>query len=202
MDKDYPTPLESLLYDYENRLRSLGAPVDCWVEPGLEDAALEAALAPLSLRLPAEGRAWWTWHAGPTSEGRDKLFGPSGPAITLSQAVALYTELRTVAEKSASAWPQNDPDYLWNPAWFPIKGTQLPIVVDCSVPDDDPTPVRFIDWQAIDGFFVPKAAALSQVVEWWIEAIDVGAWEWDASRGCWLQHYDRLTHALRTNPLM
>jgi hypothetical protein len=202
MRQNAHTPLKDLLQTYELCLRSIGAPVEGWARPGLDRQTIDETAASLGLRLPAEGRMWWQWHAGPTEMGKGKLFGPSGPAITLEEAVETYRESRRIAEKSAHAWPDEDSDFIWNPMWFPIKGVELPVAIDCSVSETDPTPVLFVDWQAIDGFFEPKAASIAEMVGWWIDAIDAGAWEWDASQSRWLSHYDRLDPKLRASPLM
>jgi hypothetical protein len=190
-----------LLHVYEERLRSVGAPVAEWVRPGLTAEQIEETVAPLGLRLPAEARVWWEWHDGATVEGRERLLGPSNECLTLEDAMEVYQECRATAEETAGAWPENDPDFLWSPAWFPVSGWQLPIVVDCSVADYQSTPIRFVDWQNVDRFFQTRAGSLGQMVSWWIEAIDVGAWEWSGADRQWLSH-DLPEWAQRTNPLI
>lgn len=191
-----------MLNAFEGRLRSQGLRVDEWAKPGLKVDDIEVVLAPLGLRLPVEGRAWWQWCNGTIPQGQERLFGPWKTYLSLSDAVAVYRESRSVAKETAEAWPQNDPDFLWNPAWLPIKGPQLPIVIDCSVADGQPTPVRFIDWQNVDGFLEPRAESFGQMVSWWIDAIDCGAWCWSPERNQWDTHDELLAWELRTNPLV
>jgi cell wall assembly regulator SMI1 len=191
-----------LLGSYEERLLAMGMPVAEWVRPGLTAEEIEEAVEPLGIRLPKEGRVWWEWHDGAIGRGRDRLLGPSKECLTLASAVEVYQRCRWVAEQTASAWPQNDPDFLWNPAWFPVEGSQLPTVIDCSIPEDQISPVRSIDWQDVDGFFEPQAESLGQMVSWWIDAIDIGAWEWNQGDQRWYSHDDRLEPALRAHPLM
>jgi hypothetical protein len=204
MKAELPVPLLSMdmLSAYEERLRSQGLPVDEWARPGLKLDAMEEMLAPLGLRLPVEGRSWWQWHDGTTHPGQERLFGPWKEYLSLEKAVAVYHQFRSIADETAGAWPQNDRDFLWSPTWFPMKGPQLPIVIDCSVPEGQPTPIRFIDWQNVDGFFKPRAESFGQMVSWWIEAIDCGAWRWNPECNQWDIHDDLLEWALRMNPLV
>jgi hypothetical protein len=204
MTASLPVPLldVAILNGYEERLRFLGIPLDEWTNPGLKRDEMEEVLAPLDVRLPVEGLVLWGWHNGATRKGREKLFGPGRECLSLGEAIAVYHQLRTIAEQTTGAWPQNDPDFLWNSAWIPITGPQHPLVIDCSVAADEPTPIRVIDWQNVDGFFKPRAESLGQMVSWWIEAIDCGAWRWDPERNQWNTHDELLERELRTNPLV
>ncbi len=124
--------------------------------------------------------------------------------LSLADAVEQYRKCRTSAELLVvpNLPPLDDPDYRWNPAWLPVTGPQLPIVIDCSVAEGEPTPIRFIDWQNVDGFFKPRAESLGQMVSWWIEAIDCGAWRWNPERNRWDTHNELLPSELSTNPLL
>jgi hypothetical protein len=206
MSKSPSTPFldMEMLNTYEERLRAQGLPVDRWLKPGLTDREMDETLEPLGLSLPAEGRVWWRWHGGETSEGRDKVIGPWKSFLSLVESVEVYREFRSMAEGLVvpDLPPLDDPDFRWNPAWLPISGPQHPCVIDCSVPGGEPTPVRFIDWQNVDGFFLPRAESFGQMVSWWIDAIDCGAWRWDPARNRWDTHDDLLDRELRANPLM
>jgi hypothetical protein len=193
-----------MLHAYEERLGSQGVPVEQWTRPGLGSEEMEETLASLGLSLPIEGRVWWGWHDGATREGQDKVVGPWRSFLSLAEAVKVAQEFRLMAEElvEPDTPPLDDPDFRWNPAWLPIKGPQLPFVIDCSVADGAPTPIRFIDWQNVDGFFKPRAESLGQMVSWWIEAIDCGARRWDPERNQWDMHDELLEWELRTNPLV
>jgi hypothetical protein len=106
-----------------------------------------------------------------------------------------------LADKAARTWPEHNSDFLWSPTWFPVVGWQLPIVIDCSVAEGQATPLRIVDWQDVEGFLEPQAQSLGQMVSWWIEAIDVGALEWNGADRKWLRH-DIPEWAQRTNPLI
>lgn len=172
----HPALDPALLDAYGEQPRVQGVPVDEWRTRGLTSEEMDAALAPLGLRLPIEGRAWWSWHDGARPAGREKLFGPAQNCLSLDAAVAQYRQSRFIAESIAEKElpPLDDPDTAWHPAWFPIKGPGLPVVIDCSVEEGEPTPVRFIDWQNVDGFDKPKAYSFGQMISWWIEALESG----------------------------
>jgi hypothetical protein len=190
-----------LLYAYEECLKGIGAPAAEWFRPGLTAEKIEEAVAPLGLRLPSEARIWWEWHDGATAEGRELLPGPLRQCLTLVGAVDLYRRSRVLADKAARTWPEHNSDFLWSPTWFPVVGWQLPIVIDCSVAEGQATPLRIVDWQDVEGFLEPQAQSLGQMVAWWIEAIDVGALEWNGADRKWLRH-DIPEWAQRTNPLI
>lgn len=190
---------------YEGRLRAQGVPIDGWHEPGLTDDDMSEALAPLGLSLPLEGRVWWSWHNGVPGRGKAKLVAPSGDKfLSLAEAIETYKEFRAIVQELVE--PDipllADPDYRWNPAWLPIRGPQLPVVIDCSVPESQPTPLRFIDLQDVEGSPKPRAQSLGQMLSWWIEAIDCGAWRWNRERSQWDRHDELLPSALRANPLV
>jgi hypothetical protein len=200
------TPLldAQLLHTYEERLRAQGLPFDEWVRPGLRGDEMDTVLAPLGLRLPSEARTWWGWHDGENPTARNDLLGPSTEFLSLAESVRQYGQSRGIAERTAKQDPPpwDDPDFAWNPAWLPISRPGHPVVIDCSVAEDDPTPIRYIDWQNVDSFFLPKAQSLGQMVTWWIEAIDVGAWEWSHKDQRWFSHNDRLEPPLKFNVLV
>lgn len=190
---------------YEQRLRAQGVPVDEWRVPGASDEEMDRALAPLGLKLPIEGRVWWGWHNGARPKARRKLFGPFKNCLSLDEAVAQYRQSRGIAERVAAderEAPLNDPDWAWNPTWFPIEGPGQPIVIDCGVADDRPTPVRMIDWQNVEGFFKPRASSLGQRIAWWIAALEEGAWRWRPDHQTWEIREELYGAAARRSGLM
>jgi hypothetical protein len=177
-----------MMADYEQQLRAQGVPVDDWRLPSATDAEMDSALAPLGLKLPIEGRIWWGWHNGAHPDGQRKLFGPWQDCLSLEQAVEEYRQSKASAARLAageSESPLSDAGYWWRPTWFPLDGSGQPIVIDCGVADDQPTPVRMIDWQNVEGFFKPRASSLGQRVAWWIAALEDGAWRWRPDRQTW-----------------
>jgi hypothetical protein len=194
-----------MILSYEAVLRAQGVPLDRSDRPGLSDAEMRETLAPIGLSLPLEGRAWWGWHDGSPGEGDGKLIAPPGDRfLSLSEAIDCYREFRGIVERSVE--PDipalADPDDRWHPACLPIRGRQLPVVIDCSVAESEPTPLRRIDLQDVEGSPRPRAQSLGQMVGWWIDAIDRGAWQWDAVRGEWTVDNELMADEYRMNPLV
>jgi hypothetical protein len=196
----------SLLRAFEERLRLWDLPVGRWANPGLTDDEMDEVVAPLGLRLPIEARIWWGWYDGETKEGRGKLFTPWDGMLPLREAVDVYLSFRSMANKLSEPDhlppPRDNPDFFWHPGWFPLLGPQLPFVIDCSVGENEPTPIRMIDWQDVDGFFEPRAGSFGQMVAWWIEAIDSGAWDRDTERQRWRSRHMLLPPELRRTQLV
>jgi hypothetical protein len=195
----------TLLLRYEDCLRAQGVPVEEWGRAGLSEDEIEATLEPLGLRAPIEGRAWWGWHDGVVGEGRGRFLGPqSSGFLSLADAVDTYREYRTIVATLAEPdIPElADPDDRWHPSWLPIQGPQLPSVIDCSVAEGEPTPVRLVDLQDVAGSPTPKARSLGEVVAWRIEAMEAGAWRWDAGRRIWTVERSLMRAPIRMNPLV
>ena len=195
----------AMLKAYEQRLRALGVPVDEWKRPGLGDEEMREMLAPLGLRLPVEGRLWWGWHDGAPGSDYHKLIAPPGEKfLSLAEAVETYREFRAIVLKHVE--PDipalANPDDRWDPAWLPIRGPQLPLVIDCSVPEGQPTPLRRIDLQDIEGSPRPRGQSLGEMVSWWMSAIDAGAWRWDRVNAKWEVERELIDEAYRINPLV
>jgi cell wall assembly regulator SMI1 len=194
-----------MLKSYEERLRRQGLGVDQWTRLGITTDVMEEILAPLGLRLPIEARVWWEWHDGSTYGGWEKVLGPGNVCLSLEESVKKYQQCRIEAEELVvpDCPPLDDPDFRWNPAWLPVCGDPgHPVVIDCSVAEGEPTPIRFIDWQNVDGFFKPRAVSFGQMVSWWIRAIDSGAWRWNPERDRWDRHDELRDDEFKNNPLV
>lgn len=170
---------------FERCLRDVGVPVDEWTSPGLTDAEIDEVVEPLGLRLPFEARVWWQWRNGPTMIGRNRLLGEWHPYLSVSGAVEQYRQSSWVAEQGAHSHPHGDPSRLWNPSWFPILGGPDLIVVDCSVPEDQVTPIRVVVWEEPELSKDPLVGSFGGLLALWMRAIDNGSWEWDSVEQRW-----------------
>jgi cell wall assembly regulator SMI1 len=195
-----------MLRVFEAALRDQGVPIDDWSNPGLSADEIVRVVEPLGLRLPDEARVWWEWRDGASPGGRDRVFGPGKNCLSVEAAVAQYRQSRSVAEKSIEPDlpPLDDPDFLWNPAWLPIVGPGLLIVLDCSASEPSgPVPVRFIDWQAQpEEFAQVQARSFGEMVGWWLRALETGAWRWRRSEQEWDVDHQRLDEHFRMSPLV
>lgn len=135
---------------------------------------------------------WWGWHDGVGAGKPRELGGPWFVFLTLADAVDQYRTSRDLAVTAALT--PDETDRLWHPSWFPITVTGYGAVIacDCSVPDDSPTPIRVVDWGHNERSDVPAAQSFGQMVEWWIEALESGAWRYDQTLGRWVIDHDRL----------
>ncbi len=204
-DTSHPPVLDAgMLTDYEARLKALGVPLD-GLARGVASEEMATTLAPLGLTLPGEARVWWGRHNGSPGDYRSKPYAPPGEKfLSLSEAVETFNEYRgIVMELVEPDVPElANPDDRWHPAWLPIRGPQLPLVVDCSVSKDAPTPLRFVSMEDSDGSRRIRARSLGEMVQWWMEAIDAGAWRWDLASAEWVVDRELLPEARRMSPLL
>jgi hypothetical protein len=195
-----------LLTAYEQVLRGQGIPVDQWRKPGLTSTEIQKTLDAIGLHAPIEARTWWEWHNGANPDGQDRVFGPWRDCLSLERAVAKYRQSRWIAEQSADddlPSPMNDPDFRWNPAWLPIIGTGLQSAIGCSVAEDQPTPVRFIDFADQPAEYAQdKAVSFGQLITWWIDAMNSGAWHYNQTQARCEVHRDLLDDELRVSSLV
>ena len=48
-----------------------------------------------------------------------------------------------------------------------------------------PTPIRMVWWAGRESFAEPVAHSFGQVVSWWIDALQTGAWTYDPDAQRW-----------------
>jgi cell wall assembly regulator SMI1 len=185
-----------LLNRLENAWRRQKAPIAEFLVPGLSEDVIEAMTAPLGLRLPVEARAWWQWQNGVdvpkerwTSEA-PRLGGTDLDIISLDRAVAEYLQSRRLDEELRRRDPIfREQQLMPSPSWFPIarapNGDVL--MVDCSVPEGAPTPIRRISFGDLD-FARVRLNSLTEVVELWLELLDRELWWYSRENAQW--HYD------------
>jgi cell wall assembly regulator SMI1 len=150
---------EELLEALAARWREQGAPIAGDLRPGLDDRALEIATLPLKLQLPMEARVLWGWHDGSESSLTSHAIGLDLIFLSLDDAVTRYSK-----ENAAATLAVEDgipPDEAWRATWFPVagRGDGAVMACDCSVPENTPTPIRYVHWdKSGKGSRVPVAA--------------------------------------------
>ena len=194
----------AMLREYDAQLRKTGVPVDEWARPGLSEEEMRDALEPLELDLPLEARIWWGWRNGEEDAAERRLWRPYDRGLSLDAAIAQYHQSRLVAKNSAEKWDDKEQDDIWHPAWFPlVKGDGAPVtVIDCSVPQGEPTPITFHDWESLHTPTFPSARSLGEMIGWWIDALARGAWVFDAATGKWAENVELMAEEYRFNSLM
>jgi hypothetical protein len=114
--------------------------------------------------------------------------------LPLGEAVALYRQTR---EMFRDIWEAEDPamvDYWWRSSWFPITERRGAVRCDCAVTEGAPTPIYWAyshDHDA-DGLTNPKVDSFGTMVTWWVEALETGAWHYNASANRWEHQPDLL----------
>jgi len=175
-----------LLEELKQRWTRQGAALVGHLRPGLSPQQMDAMTEHLDLRLPTEARIWWAWHDGVSRTvrlGVHRELGPNLPFLPLEDAVALYRHAREQAAEVAG----DQANYWWRPNWFPITERHGEIRCDCSVEEGSPTPIYWAyshDHDA-DGLTNPRLESFGAMVTWWIDAIDSGAWEFNADANRW-----------------
>ncbi len=116
--------------------------------------------------------------------------------LSLARAVTEARETeRIVADVGA------EPGRLWWSSLLPILSTPHGslIAVDCAEPHAPTSTVYYLEWE---GGIWPKARSLGQMVGWWIEAVDIGAYDFDRAEGRWISDWDRLTTDQKASQLV
>jgi hypothetical protein len=102
-------------------------------------------------------------------------------------------------------WAQgslSDPESMWPTQFFPVMTTSYGAVTcDCSVAGDDPTPMRFVTWEAGPAP-TPATRSFGEMVEWWIDALATGGWAFDATLGHFTRIWERLDPHRRATDLV
>jgi hypothetical protein len=183
--------LRGLLERLEEHWRLVGAPiVDC-LRPGLAEEEIDALTAPLGLRLPGDVRELFAWHDGaPPAVDRELSIGPANSLLSLSDQVATCWRERAYAEELARAGSLDSAEQEWGRSWFPVlggSGSRSLIVVDCAVEEGSPAPVGHLDKEVVHR---PSAVlTFSDVVRFWVECFDSGAYSWSPEHEQFLPHW-------------
>lgn len=202
-----PVLTTELLEALERRWHEQDVPLATRLQPGLSEAEIDAATAPLDLRLPIEARRWWGWHDGvPTSAvrtARDRaIVGPGIEFVPLQESVQQCIRRRERSARAAER-PGAVAELLWAPHWFPITHTSGPVVCDCSVAEGDPTPILLYEpGSLLEGIHEPRARSFGELVTWWIDALDSGAWRYHADDERWTAEPELLPSAARDSWLV
>jgi len=190
-----------LLAELEQRWRGQRMSLVDLLQPGLSPEEIEAATAPLGLQLPLEAQRWWQWHDGVPAHrvrfARERVIAGSGfEYLPLAEAVQQYENMRRLAadlERDDALAGRSQDDW-WDRGWFPITVAANGRVVacDCGVPLGSVTPIRSVKWGHDETWHHPRAASFGQMITWWLEAFDDGAYEYNSTDGTWQYHWEVL----------
>ena len=177
------------LEDLERLLAEQGAPVVGRLQPPATSAAVADVESYLGFPLPTELRQWWGWHNGTDVKPHELAvkgsIGPSYKFLATDRAVRFSRELRTGAEEDEP----EDPDSLWASSWIAI-GSQGRVACECNIHRDAPVPVLDVDYHKTSKPGAVVADSLGEMVRWWIEALESGAWRYDEEHDRWERTYE------------
>jgi hypothetical protein len=168
----------------EELLRERGAPVVPRLQPPATPGALASVEEHLGRALPLEVKRWWEWHDGtdikPDERAVRGSIGPSFIFLRTEWAIEDSQWRRSEAEEIAP----EDPDSLWSTSWLAI-GSLGKVACDCAVGVDAPAPILKVDPHLVDEMGAVAARSFGEMVRWWIEALEAGAWIYEPEHDRW-----------------
>jgi hypothetical protein len=168
----------------EELLGKQGAPMVSRLRPPATPEALAAVEEHLSRPLPLEVKQWWGWHDGtdikPDERAAQGSLGPSFIFLRTERAIEVSQWCRNEAEDIAP----EDPDSLWRKTWLAIGGLSE-VACDCDVEADAPVPILKVDPHLVDEVGAVAARSFGEMVRWWIEALETGAWFYHPEHNRW-----------------
>ena len=110
----------------------------------------------------------------------------------LEDAVAAYLYACELADEAADQSGMA-PQEWWDRSWFPVVSTlhDSLFAVDCSMPEGHLSPVRVVE-AADEERLKVRTSSLTEVVSFWVEAIESGGWAYDGDNGHWTIDESRL----------
>ena len=191
----------ALLDALEQCWRTQQAPLVSRLRPGLTDSQIDELTAEIGLRLPEEARTWYRWHDGtdPVEYTHQRWIGPGHSLISLADSVEQTRKQRDTLAHDGFLPPEE----WWAPSWFALTPSNGSLVCDCSVAPGEVTPIRIVRWDdQPDGHAKIRTRSLGELVSWFIEAFDCGAWCYRAGTVGWDPNPDVLRWELRTSGVL
>lgn len=183
---------EQLLDRLAATWRAHDVPVEGALAPGREISSFTSDDGSLHVELPAELRTWWAWHDGHIEgTSAEWSIGPLFQQMSSTRSRARWQRFMAMAQDAAGPAPQGtplaDPDYWWRESWVPLASDGSGYLVgDCALGGPDVAPIRRIEWgPELDVIARPRTDSFGQLVQWWIEAIELDLWIFDHDRNTW-----------------
>jgi len=184
---------EQLLDRLSATWRAHGVPIEDALAPGRAVESFTSDDGRLHVDLPAELRMWWAWHDGGIEGRRPVSSWMMGPVLIPMSSTksrewwqTMMREATAAAAEAPEGSPLADLEYWWRETWVPLFNPGAGyLAADCELGPARGTPIRRIEWGVDDGPPAPAVDSLGQMVEWWIEMIELGIWTWDKDRSSW-----------------
>ena len=188
-------PLPELMGRLDTACRRTGAPIAVLALPGATSEQLDTAEHALGFALPADVRAWFSWHNG------QRFDDGGGYEPTIGGCFWLYSVERCVAHRQegldfASRYFPAEADEWYAPSWFPLAESAPGLLfADCAAWSDGGSPVGLQDKEEID--YPSAEPTLTELVALWVDTLESGAGAYDPAHPAWLLDQVRL----RTYPI-
>jgi|SRR5215203_3691282 len=177
------------LKELERLLVVQEAPVIKRFQPSVFPEVLAAIESELGLPLPDELRLWWRWHNGTDVKSHERAakasIGPLFEFLGAEEAMKATLESRALALEI----DPNEPDVYWGPTWLAI-GTGGRVACEVAIGPDVPVSVLDVDYHKAAHPGAVVAQSLGEMVRWWIEALESGAWRYDDEHNRWERVYE------------
>ena len=159
------------------QLANQEAPVIERSAPGLTDNEIDRLAEPRGVRSGSELRIWWGWRNGVAADDVQKSvereLGPGLEFLPLEECLELYKWCRTEFD---------DPEWSWPETWLPFMPFGRFAV---ELAGRSTSAVRDMDFHHTGHPGRVVAGSLGEVVAWWTEALESGAWKFDRERPVW-----------------
>jgi hypothetical protein len=180
------------LSELEELLEKQMAPIVSRFRPPASPASFGAIEELIGCPLPDELRQWWAWHDGtnaaPGELAVSSSIGPFFIFRSADEGLAITRECRKEAEEVSP----DDPGARWGSTWIAV-GSHGQVACECAVESDAPVPVLDVDYHkaAYPGAVVTRS--LGEMVRWWIEALESGAWRYDNEHNRWERVFELIS---------
>jgi cell wall assembly regulator SMI1 len=177
------------LLELERLLTEQKAPIVARFRPPASADEIAAVESFFGRQLPTELKLWWGWHNGtdvkPHERAAKASIGPLFDFLNSAEALKATQDSRAIAEET----DPDDPETWWGRTWLAI-GSSGAVACDVDVRPDAPVPVLDVDYHKTSSPGDVVAESLGQMVGWWIEAIDSGAWRYDDEHDRWERRFE------------
>jgi len=168
----------------ERLLAEQGAPIVQRLQPPASAEAFAVIEAEFGLPVPEELRLWWGWHDGTNVKPHEKAakasIGPLFEFLSMEEALKATRESRELALDI----DPDEPEIYWGKTWLAL-GTDGRVACDLMSGPGASVSVLDVDYHKTSKPGTIAAQSLGEMVRWWIEALESGAWRYEPEHNRW-----------------
>jgi cell wall assembly regulator SMI1 len=173
----------------ERLLAEQKAPVVERLRPPASAGAFGEIESDFGLPLPDELALWWEWHDGtdvkPHEQAAKASIGPLFEFLGAEEALRVTRESRELAHEIDAV----KPEVYWGRTWLAI-GSDGRVACDIAIRSDAIVSILDVDYHKADRPGAVVARSFGEMVRWWIQALEAGAWRFDEEDGRWVRTYE------------